>query len=452
MTFRENLAAKVEQIRALAWEKVERHYELQTWPVRNEMGAIARHDWAVVINQTCNSLMTFADMGDPDVFQIIQNGLADPTQLRVDDTILDPSADRDTPLRGGYLTVAENVLAVPEGHLPAVQTLVAGWAGAPAEFLASIFERYGGEPRVLHHQLAYVAELGAIAAACEEVLTRSRDGVLTLCDSAIEKLDNLYSGGLDGSGGGIEFTFVVAGAVASIASAGPWVGAALSLGNYLYGLHSSGGDDPGPEGREIEGAHVDEILTSIGQEVARLQDLAADQVTLIANALDKDLAATEGEQLNTFMFIDPELTQDHTRYGRPGNQSIHLVYENAYRAGRVYLSAAAYHYQAASNRLQTCTARHETGFGQLLSTVQQDFVLLRDTLDGILKHTRDYFQQSGEALCDAVEVYAQQDGINADSLQSSADQFAAQNPDLTTLHELDQRTAASDFPQRGRVF
>lgn len=451
MTFHETLVAKVEEIRALAWEKVERHYELQTWPVSNELGAVARHDWAVVINQTCNSLMTFADMGDPDVFRIMQDGLADPTQLRVDDEILDPSADRDTPLRSGYLTVAENILTVPEGHLPAVQTLVAGWAGAPAEFLASIFERYGGEARVLHRQLTYVAELGAVAAACEEVLRRSRDDVLALCDSAIEKLENLYSGGMDGSGGGIEFTFVVAGAVASIASAGPWVGAAISLGSYLHGLHSSGADDPGAEGREIEGAHVDEILTSIGEEVTRLQNLADDQVTLIGEALDKDLTATEGDKLNTFMFIDPELTGDHTRYGRPENQNIHLVYEDAYRAGRVYLSAAAYHYQAASQRLQTCTARHATAFGQLLSTVQQDFLLLRDTLDGILKHTRDYFQQSGEALCDAVEIYARQDGVNADSLRTSADLFAAQNPDLTTLHELEHR-AASDFPRRGGAF
>ena len=48
-------------------------------------------------------------------------------------------------------------------------------------------------------------------------------------------------------------------------------------------------------------------------------------------------------------------------------------------------------------------------------------------------------------------LQAQANAIKAQELQSSADQFATQNPDLTTLHELDQR-AASDFPRRGRAF
>lgn len=439
MTFHEELTAKVNEIRRLALQKWEDEWERPMAP-DGPIPARASHDFAVDLNYACRYFDDYFLAGDPDVFEVMMNGPADPNALHLSGDIRnDPQ--RESPLDSTYLTVAENVRAVPEGDLLAVQALAGNWAGAPAQFLASVFARYGGDARMGHRQLAFIAELGALASACKSVLDKARTDILKVADSTISKLDNLYSGGMDGSGGAIDFTFVVAGAVASIAGAGPWVGATLSLGSFLTGLSdSAASDESAPEECRIGGDDVATVLSSMMSEINRLSNLIANEKDLIRNALSSDLTAIEGDRIDRFTFVDVELSGDQSQYGRPPSDNIYLVYQDAYTAGRVYLSAAAHHYNAASSRLALCTARHDTAFGQsLIASLKGDFLLLRDTHNGVFVDTGKYFRKSGVTLCNVVAAYAEDDAINADDLMRAADQIAIDNPDLTTMHEVDQQ-------------
>jgi hypothetical protein len=440
MTYQGTLADKVDEIRRLAWKKLDKEYHLAG---ADYIPDGDKYDWGISIEDVCGRLQSFADIGDPDAFTVMQKGLANPPHLQAGAEIIDKRG-RVSPLDADYLTVADNILAVPGGDLQSVQTLVAEWAGAPKTFVNHVFDRYTGEPGILRHQLAFLAELGALAEACKKLLQQTQKDVLQLADSAIEKLHNLYSGGMDGSGGAVDFTFEVAGVVASVAGAGPWIGAAISLGSYLHGLHEAGGAHHDHEHGKIKGGTVGDVLASIVDQSERLQRLAEDEVPHIARALAKDLQAVEGGKLDNFMFAGHGMDNDT----EPVNRKIRLIYEDGYIAGRVHLSAAAYHYQAASWRLDACTGRADDAFGWLLDGgPKRDFLQLRDDLNLALTKTRDYFSDAGEAMCAAVATYAEQDGFNADQLRADADKFAADDPYLTTLNELHQRTQpVSDFP------
>jgi hypothetical protein len=445
MAYIDQLTEKVNAVREAAWEARRREWLLSI-PTKAAPGMVPEDpvsgwtevecDFGADLSPRLERFWTFAD-GEPAAFQAIIE------RLSADGVAGGEGARPLSDIEGGH-TVADNIVLAKNADIAAAIERMDGWHGAPADFMAVLKGRYTGEAGVARYQLAFVAELGYIAKAYREVLVRMREDIDTIAEKTTEALDGLYAGhnAID-TGSAVELVFKVAGAVAAATKTEPWVGAAITLGEYLTGLI-----DAAPEGGTVDdgpwnigGGTVEETLATMDAAITRLHDLIVEQENSIKRALDQDIGLIGGAAIRSFQ-LDAGLSDAPQDYAAPDTDdrsTIHVVYADLYFAGYVDLSAAAFHYQAAAQLLGDLSALEGGAFGTWFGYSVGAWRSLCDTLrHDILQQTSEYFAEKGEALCKAATAYAERD----DAVAARFRRMTA--PGSDRLDELERQTTSQN--------
>lgn len=410
--FGSDLMAVVDDIRRLAMEKSQQEWErylqsesagYQTTPV--EPWEAVEGEFRSRINDCLTAFEPFTE-GRPSAFTSMANGLVEQDGV------------------WGALVKGKTE------DIPLVMNIVDDWHGTAAiafhtNFLA-LFES------AADHQLAYVEELVRALNAYKGLLKEARENIMRLAEDTRAALEELGAG----SGGSVSHFFTVLGIVATAVSAPTGVGVAISAAGFASGLLEEARGEPDRVERTIGGDDVASVLEKMTEEIRRLRRLIDDEEEVIGRGLDKDLAQFDGEGRYNFMVERPDIAYTGGRttagFERPQDgREVSVIYSDLYVAGSVHLSAAAYNYEQARQRLGQVKDQESAAFGPWFSYTRNKWQGAVQRLEGVLVSTRHNCEDAGTALCAVASAYAQADNVSAETVRRVGEYVGA--AERTTL-------------------